>query len=128
MATAVEYASYIIDLSTAMLDHRVGLTDAQAQRLTMIHHKAVDFLTEYVQHESSNLPELLDYLGQDAQTPLRIIVGCADMILNGNCGAVQEAYGEAIEEIRDCSYSIQADIEDMHGNLHNLMSDLGMLE
>ena len=128
MTTAVEYASYIIDLCTAMLDHRVGLTDAQAQRLTMIHYKAVDFLTEYVQHESSNLPELLDYLGQEAQTPLRIIVGCADMILDGNCGIVQEAYAEAVAEIRDCGYSIQADIEDMHENLNNLMSDLGMLE
>jgi hypothetical protein len=128
MTTAVEYASYIIDLSTAMLDNRSGLTDAQAQRLTMIHHKAVDFLTDYMKHESSNLPELLDYLGQEAQSPLRIIVGCADMILNGNCGDVQEAYGEAISEIRDCGYWIQADVEDMYSNLYNLLNDLGMVE
>lgn len=111
-----------------MLEHRVGLTDAQAQRLQMIHGRAVDFLTEYIQHESSNLPELLDYLSQDAQTPLMIIVGCADMMLNGSCGEVQEAYAEAIEEIRECGYVIQNDMEDMYENLHNLMSDLGMLE
>jgi hypothetical protein len=112
----------------AMLEHRVGLTDAQAQRLQMIHGRAVDFLTEYIQHESSNLIELLDYLGQEALKPLRIIIGCSDMILNGNCGIVQEAYGDAIEEIRECSYMIQNDIEDMHENLQNLLTDLGMLE
>jgi hypothetical protein len=128
MTNSVEYATYIIDLSMAMLEHRVGLTDAQAQRLQMIHGRAVDFLTEYIQHESSNLIELLDYLGQEALKPLRIIIGCSDMILNGNCGIVQEAYGDAIEEIRECSYIIQNDIEDMHENLQNLLTDLGMLE
>lgn len=128
MTNAVEYATYIIDLSNAMLEHRLGLSDSQAQRLLMIHRKSVDFLTDYMQHESSNLPELLAYLEQDAQKPLRIIVGCADMILNGSCGEVQEAYAEAVAEIRDCGYSIQAEVEDMHENLHNLMSELGMTE
>lgn len=128
MTNAVDYASYIIDLSIAMLEHRVGLTDAQIQRLTMIHGKAVDFLTDYIQHENSNLPELLDYLGQSAQSPLQIIVGCADMILNGSCGIVQEAYADAITEIRDCGYSIQNEIEDMYESLYTLMSDLGMVE
>jgi hypothetical protein len=128
MTSSVEYATYIIDLSMAMLEHRIGLTDAQAQRLQMIHGRAVDFLTEYIQHESSGLLELLDYLGKDAVSPLRIIIGCADMILNGQCGIVQEAYAEAIEEIRECSYCIQNDIEDMYENLQNLMSDLGMFE
>lgn len=128
MTNAVDYASYIIDLSIAMLEHRVGLTDAQFQRLKMIHNKAVDFLTGYIQHENSNLPELLNYLGQDAQNPLRIIVGCAEMILNGSCGAVQEAYAEAIGEIRDCGYSIHAEIEDMYESLYELMGDLGMAD
>jgi hypothetical protein len=128
MTSTIEYATYIIDLSMAMLEHRIGLTDAQAQRLQMIHGRTVDFLTEYIQHESSNLSELLIYLSQDAQTPLRIIIGCSDMILNGSCGEVQEAYADAIEEIRDCGYIIQNDVEDMYENLQNLMSDLGMLE
>jgi hypothetical protein len=128
LTSSVEYATYIIDLSMAMLEHRVGLTDAQAQRLQMIHGRAVDFLTDYIQHESSNLPELLEYLSQDAQTPLRIIIGCSDMILNGSCGLIQETYAEAIEEIRDCGSIIQNDMEDMRASLQNLMSDLGMLE
>lgn len=128
MASTVEYSSYIIDLCTAMLDNPRGLTSAQIQRVSMIRRQTVNFLTDYLRHESSSLPQLLYYLGKEAASPIRIIIGCSDMILSGRCGEVQRNYGEAIGEIRDCGYAIYDDVEDMHKNLSELMSNLGLAE
>lgn len=127
MASTVEYGTYIIDLSSAMLDNPSGLTDTQGQAVLMIRQQAVSFLTDYMQHESSALPTLLDYLSNGATDPLGILInGCND-ILNGNCGAVQQNYGEAISEIRDCAIAMYEDVEDMQKNLADLMSNLGMV-
>lgn len=127
MTSSVEYSSYIIDLCSAMLDNRQGLTDAQVKRLTMIHRESVNFITEYLRHESSSLPELLDFLGHSAIAPLQAIVGYSDMILSGRCGRLRRAYGEAISEIRDCTYAIYDDVQDMHENLQELMQNLEMV-
>ena len=127
MASTVEYGTYIIDLATAMLENPGGLTEAQGQRIVMIRNQTVNFLTEYMQHESSALPNLLAYLAGEADKPLRILIGCCDMILKGKCGPVQQDYGDAIVEIRECAVAMFEDIEDMHDNLKELMSNLGMV-
>lgn len=126
MASAVEYATYIIDLTDAMLEHRQGLNEPQVQRLQMIQRRTVDFLTDYMQHESSSLSNLLSYLGDEAPKPLRIIMGCCDMLLSGNYGVMQPAYLEAVQEILDCGYEIQNEVEEMYENLRDFMQNMGM--
>ena len=86
MASTVEYGTYIIDLATAMLENPGGLTNAQSQRILVIRRQAVNFLTDYMRHESSALPDLLSYLTKDAVRPLSMLVNSCDMILNGSCG------------------------------------------
>ena len=127
MASTVEYGTYIIDLSTAMLENPRGLTNAQGHRIIVIRRQAVNFLTDYMRHESSALPDLLSYLSKDAARPLSMLVNSCDMILNGSCGTVQQDYGEAITEIRDCAIAMYEDIEDMRQNLEQFMSNLGMV-
>ncbi|MEL7433464.1 MAG: hypothetical protein AAFN11_05920, partial [Chloroflexota bacterium] len=62
MANTTEYSSYIIDLCTAMLENRQGLTQEQAKRVYRIRKQTVRFITAYLQHESSDLPILLEFL------------------------------------------------------------------
>lgn len=126
MSSVVEYGSYIIDLSTAMLENPRGLTRAQAQQLHIVHRQAVEFLTGYLQHESSSLPNLLRYLRGGASQPLQAIINSSEMILSGQCGRVQQAYGEAVVEIRDCGYAMHDEVVSMHENLQALMGNLGM--
>lgn len=126
MSSVVEYGSYIIDLSIAMLENPRGLTRPQAQQLKIIHNQAVEFLTGYLQHESSSLPNLLHYLESSAPQPLQAIVNSCEIILSGQCGPVQEAYGEAVVEIRDCGYAMHDEVTNMYENLQNLMGNLGM--
>ena len=128
MAEVVEYASYIIDLSMAMLEHQAALNDKQVHALSIIQQRAVDFLTEYMRHESSALPELLLYLGNLAQNPLKVIINCCEMLLTGQQGLIVDAYAEAFSEISDCADGILAEIQDMHSHLQDLMSNLGMVE
>lgn len=126
MASVVEYGSYIIDLATAMLEHPQGLTKEQGQQLGVIHQGAVNFLTDYLQHESSALPDLLNYLETKASPPLQAIIDSSEMILSGDCGPVRQAYGEALVEVRDCGYAMFDEIESMYDNLQVLMGNLGM--
>lgn len=128
MTSTTEYSSYIIDLCTAMLDNSQGLNKAQVQRVSMIRRQTINFITEYLRHESSSLPDLLYYLDKEASSPLRIIIGCSDMILSGKCGDIQQDYGDAIGEIRDCGYAIHEDIEDMHKHLSELLGNLGLTD
>ena len=125
MASTAEYSSYIIDMCTAMLENRQGLTDEQAKRVYRIRKQTVRFITAYLQHESSDLPVLLEFLSTQSIAPLRLIVGHADMILDGRCGRVHPDYGRAIGEIRDCTHAIYEELEDMYNHLNNLM---GMLD
>lgn len=127
MASTVEYGTYIIDLSAAMLDNPGGLTKAQGQRIVMIRRQAVNFLTDYMRHESSSLPNLLAYLSNDATEPLGILINCCNSILDGSCGTVHQNYGEAINEIRECGIAMYEEVEDMQQNLNQLMGSLGMV-
>jgi hypothetical protein len=127
MTSIVEYGSYIIDLSTAMLENPRGLTNAQAKRLRFIRQQSVDFLTGYMRHESSSLPDLLAYLQKDALQPLQAIIVSSDVILSGECGRVRRTYGEAVVEIRDCGHAMYDEVESMNENLRNLMVDLEII-
>jgi|GEM_PF-6450869 len=128
MATTVEYGTYVIDLCTAMLDNPGGLNQPQAQRVAQMREATIKFLTEYLRHESSSLPDLLNYLGREATPPLRALIGHCNMVLEGKHGRIADDYGEAIVEIRDCGYAIYDEIEDMRENLEQLMGDLGMVQ
>jgi hypothetical protein len=128
MATTVEYGSYIIDLTDAMLENRQALNDEQVQRIRMINRRTVDFLTDYLQHESSSLPELLYYLQSGAPAPLRIIIGCAKMLISGHCGILPHDYHAAMKEVLQCGYAISTEVEDMYRNLRTFMEEMGIEE
>lgn len=126
MATTVEYGTYIIDLCTAMLENPGGLTRDQGKRIFIIRKQTVQFLTEYLQHESNSLPQLLYYLTNQATPPLEVAMKSCEMLIVGRLGKVHENYYEAIIEILDCCHAIVEDIEDMRLNLDQLMGDLGI--
>lgn len=126
MATTIEYGTYIIDLCTAMLEHSRGLKKPQGHRIVLIRRQTVKFLTDYMQHESSSLPDLLTYLTHEATPPLESVRTMCEDILEGRCGQVQPNYREAIVEIQDCCHAIYDDVDDMRANLDRLMSDLGI--
>jgi len=128
MSELMDYGAYIIDLSNAMLDHPESLNDQQGQRIQMIHRRAVDFVTEFLQHENASADRLLEYLNHDAQTPLRIILGNSQMLLSGNCGELAVDYQEAVQEIYDCVFAIVEEVQQMRLDLQNFMESIGMLE
>ena len=126
MATTIEYGTYIIDLCTAMLEHPRGLNKPQGQRIVGIRRETVNFLTDYMQHESSSLPDLLSYLTHGATPQLESVRQMCEEILDGRCGRVQPNYRDAVVEIQDCCYAIYDDVEDMRFNLDQLMGNLGI--
>lgn len=128
MATTVEYATYIIDLTHAMLKVRQSLTDEQIKRIRMLNRRTVDFLTDYLQHESSSLPDLLQYLSTGTREPIRGIIGGSKMLLSGNCGILPPDFQAAVKEILQCGYAIHREIEDMHNNLSSFMQEMGIEE
>lgn len=128
MGQTVDYGAYIIDLTDAMLEHGQGLTDAQIQRLQMINRRAVDFVTLYMRNEDGSAPDLLNFLSHDAQTPLRIIMGCSQMLLSGQCGPLRPVYAEAVDEIYECVCSMIADVQQMRMDLQTFMEAIGIME
>ncbi|MGB7341357.1 MAG: hypothetical protein WBC91_20850 [Phototrophicaceae bacterium] len=126
MATTIEYGTYIIDLCTAMLENPGGLTRPQGKRIFVIRKETVNFLTEYLQHESNSLPQLLQYLTHNATSPLEIVMKNCEILMIGRLGKMHTDYYEAVIEILDCCHAMVDDLEDMRQNLDQLMGDLGI--
>jgi len=126
MATTIDYAAHIIDLSDAMLEHREGLNDEQFKRVSVINRATVDFVTEFMQYETTSAPALLNYLTNQAARPLRAVMKNAKMMLIGECGAMENDYAEAVQEIFDCGRVIIEDVHHLRDDLQEFMKSIGM--
>jgi hypothetical protein len=126
MPNPIEYASYIIDLTNAMMGHQQGLSHEQFYRINLINHRAVTFITTYMQKENISAFALLEYLSEDAQQPLRSIRGNCKKMLAGEFGNFDDDYVEAIEEIRACAHEMVYDIQQSCRDLRQFMATIGM--
>lgn len=127
MTKTIEYGTYIIDLCGAMLEHAQALNPEQVRHIRIIQHHSVQFVTVYLQHESSALPELLTYLGTQAIVPLHIIAKHCDQLLNSTTLPLPPNYREAIAEVLECCYLIHDDLQDMRDNLQAFMNTLNQV-
>jgi hypothetical protein len=125
MANPIEYATYVIDLTNAMIEHPQGLNKEQFHRVGLINHRTVEFVTGYLQNECLSAPALLQYLTY-TQEPLRAILGNCKRMLSGQCGAMDADYVEAIQEIFDCVRAMVDDIQQLCHDLKEFMATIGM--
>ena len=126
MPNPIEYATYIIDLTDAMMEHRKGLNAEQFHRIGLINHRAVQFITLFMQKESVSAPALLQYLTEDAQEPLRSIRGNCKKMMSGEYGEFEPDYAEAIQEIYDCVYEMVGDVQQLCRDLKQFMAAIGI--
>jgi hypothetical protein len=125
MTNTVDYAVYVIDLTDAMLNHRKGLNAQQIDHLGTINRRAVDFVTSFLQHENADLDTLFSYLSHDAMAPIALIIGYSEFMLMGGAGGMLPAYRDAMQEIRDCGYALQEDMQNMMEELQEFMESIG---
>jgi hypothetical protein len=125
MTNTAEYATYIIDLTDAMLNHRRGLSPQQINHLETIQRRAVEFITSFFLHEKADLDTLHNYLSYDAIQPISIIIGYSEYMLIGAAENMLPTYREAVEELRDCGYALRDDIQDMLADLLEFMENIG---
>jgi hypothetical protein len=125
MTTTTDCASYIIDLSDAMLNHRTGLNAQQIGHLETINRRAVEFVTEFLLHENSDLDTLFDFLSHEAIQPISIIIGYSEYMLIGGAESMQPVFREAVEEICDCGYSLRDDMQLLLEELVDFMDSIG---
>jgi hypothetical protein len=125
MTTTTQCATYIIDLSDAMLNHRQGLSAQQIAHLETINRRTVEFVTEFLLHENSDLDTLFNFLSFQAIQPISIIIGFSEYMLIGGTESMLPVYREAIEEICDCGYSLRDDMQLMLEELVDFMDSIG---
>jgi hypothetical protein len=125
MTTTTDCASYIIDLSDAMLNHRNGLNAQQISHLETINRRAVEFVTEFLLHENSDLDTLFNFLSHEAIQPISIIIGYSEYMLIGGAETMRPVFREAVEEICDCGYSLRDDMQLMLEELVDFMDSIG---
>lgn len=121
MENTVECATYVIDLTQAMLEYRQGLSDEQYEHIITINRRAVEFITSLIHNQSMSLDKFASYLNHDAMSPLTIVIGYSEVLLAGMCGDLPSDYREAIEQVRDCGQMLREDIQEMHTALRELL-------
>lgn len=120
----LEYASYVIELTTAMLEHKRRLNTMHIDQIDTIRRRAVQFVTDMMLHENRPLDELVSYLNHDAMSPITIVIGFSELLLME--ATMPQAFLEAMEEIRDCGYLIRDDIYDLRAQLLEFMENIGL--
>lgn len=124
MAKVVEYGTYIIDITDAMIEHRRGLTTEQLELLEQINQRAVTFVTLCLQNESTDLPTLHRFLSEQAPRYVELIKQHSEFLLKFR--KLHQNYREAIKNIHQCSLAIRHEITNMRKDLNNFMSKIGM--
>ncbi|MDQ7027027.1 MAG: hypothetical protein Q9P01_09475 [Anaerolineae bacterium] len=124
MAKVIDYGTYIIDVSGAMLDKRRGLHHEQVETLRQIHDRAVDFVTSCFQHEAANLKVLYYFLGGKAQQLVTMITRHSEYLLRDK--KLHETYRDAVQQIVECSYAIRDELEQMREELRTVMDKVGI--
>lgn len=124
MQNTLELGAYIIDLTEAMLEYGHQLHLTQKRQLVRINRQTVDFVTRYMRYERAPLPDLLQYLRQEALMPIQGIIASSELLLSGLYGPLPDAYREALNEIQGCGYDMQADIIGLQANLLQFMDTM----
>lgn len=128
MQETLQLGTYIIDLTEAMVEHGTQLHLTQQRQITQIHKQAVSFLTGYMSHERAPLDSLLLYLRQDAMMTIQSIIASAELLLSGLYGTLPPPYEEALREIQDCGYDMQADVIALQAELLQFIEHVGLDE
>lgn len=126
MQHTIELGTYIIDLADAMLEHGTHLHPMQRSQIKKIGQRAVDFVTGYLRHERTPLDQLLRYLQEQALPPVQALIGYVEILLSNLYGPLPVPYREALVEIQNCCYDIQADLIAMEANLLQFMETVAL--
>jgi signal transduction histidine kinase len=126
MDAILQYASNIIDISGAILEHAHGINRQQAQFVETIHHRTIRFANEYIEKREWPVQALRRYLNHDAMSPLTIVIGYSEWLIDGSFGELKDAYKEALEEIREYGYALQDEINDLHTQVWSFMQQMGI--
>jgi len=121
-----EYTSYTIDITHALLDHPQGLNEQQLDFVRVIERRAVEFITDFMQMQSTPVQELRRYLNHDALSPVTVIIGYSEFALMEDQGRMPADYRDAFQQICDCGYAIQAEINDLHEQVWEFMQEMGI--
>lgn len=124
MVKVVEYGTYIIDISDAMMEHREGLNAEQVTILRQIRDSAQTLVTQCLQHESADLVTLYYFLYGKAPVPVTHMINHCDFMLR--MWKLHPAYEEAFQNIRECSVAIRQELGQMKADLVGFMEKIGM--
>lgn len=124
MDQIIEYASYTIDITHALLDHPQGLNEQQLDFVRVIERRAVEFITDFMQKQSTPVQELRRYLNHDALSPITVIIGYSEFALMEDQGRMHPDYRDAFQQICDCGYAIQTEIKDLHEQVWTFMQEM----
>ncbi len=124
MAKVVEYGTYIIDITDAMIEHRRGLSTEQLELLEQINQRAVSFVTACLQNETTDLPTLYRFLNEQAPRLVELIKLHSEFLLKFR--KLHQNYRDAIKNIHQCSLAIKNELKQMKADLNNFMSRIGM--
>lgn len=127
MDTIVEYASNVIDISTAILVHRQGLGKEDfVGHVETIHRRSVEFIEDYMTKRSLPVRDLRSYLNHDAKSPVTIVIGYSEFMMMVGKNEIPPAYLEALQEIADYGYAIQEELEYFHDQVWTFMQEMGI--
>lgn len=124
MAKIVEYGTYIIDITDAMIEHRRGLSTEQLELLEQINERAVDFVTACLQNETTSLPTLYKFLDIEAPRLIELIKLNSEFLLKFR--KLHVNYRDAIKNIHQCTLAIKHELKQMKAELNGFMSKIGM--
>lgn len=126
MAKIVEYGTYIIDITDAMIEHRRGLSLEQLELLNQINDHAVAFVTACLENENTDLPTLYRYLDHEAPRLVTLINHHSEFLLKFR--KLHTSYRDAIKNIHQCSQLIQDELVKMKRDLQAFMARIGLNE
>ncbi|MEO0599645.1 MAG: hypothetical protein AAF126_26270 [Chloroflexota bacterium] len=123
MANIIEYGTFIIDITTAMINHRKQLTVDHLEGLEKIRVQAQELVTGCLQHESSDMTTLYCFLEGQATKPTKFIQGTCDFLLRFR---IHPAYRDAVQQIKDCSLATEEELSNMKADLVAFMDKIGI--
>ena len=103
----------MIDLAEIMLEHKHGLNDMQADAVQTIHRRSIDFIETFIRKWHKNGEVFCSYLNHDALSPITVIIGYAEVMLQGMMGGLNEPYLEAMQQLRDYAVDTKAILDEM---------------
>lgn len=126
MDAIVDYASSMIDITNAMLEHSARLNPDQAEFLEIMYRKSMEFTRYYIDHQNAPVQVLRRYLSHDAISPLAIVISYADFMLTDKLQPLPPAFAEAVAEVRDYADAIREELADLLEQVWSFMQEVGI--